>query len=731
MKKWIIFLLVTAFFDIIFFRKLFFPQQQLIITPEWSGGDSVVLQLPWKKSLCDNFKKGEIALWNKNMGFGWPLLAESEVGALNPINLLTCLASDYKTAYNLQFIAHIFIFQIGMFILAIKLKLKQYSQYYLPLIVPFIPIMIFNYMHLSWFVAFCYFPLIIASFINFIERINVKSTLIFVGCFVLQVLSSHIQMVFFTLVCIYLLFIIHGLTNRIDKTKLLSSLFWMTIAVILSGLIAAPQLFPTIEFLANSDRGNINNFGSFSVRFDQNLTIGHMITLISPFIFGDPTNGTYQFRTQPHPWESNFFIYYTPLFFLIVFLVKIKKIIKTRYVKELIILWFALLLIALGKNSPISFIQGIPPFVFFRFPNRFALLMVFLLLVFSSYGFNYLVGQLKTRLQAIIFLATIFLFFFESSRMFNYFHVLRPAQSVFPSNRIMDFIQGKRLYTPYEDFRFMEIPYEKYGYFYHNFDYLNLIDRLLLPNVNVVYQTPSLIVKTGPNLSRAPYFYNAILDASDEANLNIKSETDRTYYFGNSASNILKMAGVDYILTASKLQPSRLLIPVIEDSSSDPIIQIYRLDTPQLRLNFTTQLRLVNSVGQFKKIINEGNYQNLALIEDQNLIDRFSSLSENRLINSKIILDEDQKLLFQIETNKNGFLTVADTYYPGWHAYVDGKETKIYRANLMFRGIVLPKGNHTVEFKYIPHSFYLGLAVSAATSLCLTVVFILKRKRLS
>lgn len=43
---------------------------------------------------------------------------------------------------------------------------------------------------------------------------------------------------------------------------------------------------------------------------------------------------------------------------------------------------------------------------------------------------------------------------------------------------------------------------------------------------------------------------------------------------------------------------------------------------------------------------------------------------------------------------------------------MDGKETKIYRANLAFRAIEVPKGRHTVVFKYVPMSFYIGLALT-------------------
>ena len=44
----------------------------------------------------------------------------------------------------------------------------------------------------------------------------------------------------------------------------------------------------------------------------------------------------------------------------------------------------------------------------------------------------------------------------------------------------------------------------------------------------------------------------------------------------------------------------------------------------------------------------------------------------------------------------------------GWRAYVDGNETKIYRTNHDFMGIIVPAGQHKVEFRYAPESFYIS-----------------------
>lgn len=63
---------------------------------------------------------------------------------------------------------------------------------------------------------------------------------------------------------------------------------------------------------------------------------------------------------------------------------------------------------------------------------------------------------------------------------------------------------------------------------------------------------------------------------------------------------------------------------------------------------------------------------------------------------------------------RSGLLVLADLYYPGWRATVDGEPTRIYRANVICRAVALPAGEHAVAFVYKPPTFYVGLGVSLA-----------------
>jgi uncharacterized membrane protein YfhO len=72
----------------------------------------------------------------------------------------------------------------------------------------------------------------------------------------------------------------------------------------------------------------------------------------------------------------------------------------------------------------------------------------------------------------------------------------------------------------------------------------------------------------------------------------------------------------------------------------------------------------------------------------------------------------------EIKTRSYGprLLFMSETWYPYWHATVDGKETPIYRANYAFRAIVVPKGEHTVKFYYEDPNYITGRSVSLASN---------------
>ena len=83
---------------------------------------------------------------------------------------------------------------------------------------------------------------------------------------------------------------------------------------------------------------------------------------------------------------------------------------------------------------------------------------------------------------------------------------------------------------------------------------------------------------------------------------------------------------------------------------------------------------------------------------------------------------KETESLLKVSTPRDGLLFVSDTWYPGWEAYIDGRETKIYMANYAFRAIKVSSGEHEVRFVYRPKSFFDGLKVTGVAFFLLILI---------
>ena len=68
----------------------------------------------------------------------------------------------------------------------------------------------------------------------------------------------------------------------------------------------------------------------------------------------------------------------------------------------------------------------------------------------------------------------------------------------------------------------------------------------------------------------------------------------------------------------------------------------------------------------------------------------------------------------EVTSSGDGFLFFSEAWYPAWTGFVDGVRVPIERVNVMFRGIAVPKGRHTVEMVYSSLPFRIGLWMSLA-----------------
>ncbi|MFZ6010605.1 MAG: YfhO family protein [Bacteroidota bacterium] len=74
-------------------------------------------------------------------------------------------------------------------------------------------------------------------------------------------------------------------------------------------------------------------------------------------------------------------------------------------------------------------------------------------------------------------------------------------------------------------------------------------------------------------------------------------------------------------------------------------------------------------------------------------------------------------LKYQSSSKSNSLAVFSEIYYAeGWKALIDGQEAPILRADYILRALVIPAGDHSIEFKFEPDAYHVGNKITMASS---------------
>ena len=83
---------------------------------------------------------------------------------------------------------------------------------------------------------------------------------------------------------------------------------------------------------------------------------------------------------------------------------------------------------------------------------------------------------------------------------------------------------------------------------------------------------------------------------------------------------------------------------------------------------------------------------------------------------------EDNEIAINLNAKRDALLVLAEAWYPGWQAEVNGTTAEAIPVNYWMRAIPIPKGESTVEFYYRERKLPAGLALSAIALIAALVV---------
>ncbi|MDP8214975.1 MAG: YfhO family protein [Candidatus Euphemobacter frigidus] len=182
-------------------------------------------------------------------------------------------------------------------------------------------------------------------------------------------------------------------------------------------------------------------------------------------------------------------------------------------------------------------------------------------------------------------------------------------------------------------------------------------------------------------------------------------------------SRLLDLMNTRFVITPSDVA---LDLPWFREALSTAGSKIWKNRRAADRALVSSRARVITTPSAVLRALNRADYQPAEeVIFEESPPPRFLKKGEGGT--ARVVEYGSQEITIRAELDGPGILLVNESWSPGWKAYVDGEEQKIYRANYLMRAVCLEAGSHTVRFIYRPHSFIIG-AVISVTALVILII---------
>jgi len=743
----------------------------------FAGVDHTKLNMPIKYMDVMAVRNGEIPLWNPYIATGAPQMAEGEPGTFYIVNLIDHLPGDFYYWYGINIILHFLIAGLTCYALLRYKGAGKIPATIFSILFQFSPFYMLHLAAMAMFQLIAWVPLLILLFDMVLDGRRPAWNTFWGVLLMFQMLCiGSPQMITFSYLALISLGIARAIIDR-DKGVVFRAAIFLTATASGGALLAALQMLQAIEFNQHSIRGVELWTGFHAHGTWLNLSRLHTLYLYPAC----------DFKTLINLEEAVGFgssqIYIGLLSMLMVSFAIWDKEARRRAAPYL---WASLimLLFAFGYNFPVTqWLTNIPPFSYFRFLGRTAILFVLFSMVSGSIAMEMLLSRrddigkyLRKALitTGAIVVLTLILFFISNqdapSRAWMilgidvilvglfYISALKPGHvKVYLAVAIV-IVQ-----------LFMMFPYArmltqtKKG-FEDSFLLMNKIaadDEVGLKRVmngfdpwvvdpdgltNLHYTSREWLIDPMEGLAgvlsrvgcmhiylplyemkwKEIIFDRLLIDLrNDPTSIEVKNR------------NICRTLGINYIAVESDI----LDIPGFEPWEDEATKFSYR-ETARMFRNSNPYPRffLTRNIRRQRMVDKEGEARGQWFFLNKQIFD-----TTPKEIMGVVIPDDQKPPVFpdnewevpgEIRMTRDGFnsyelevtcaktccLVVRESYFPGWEVRVDGKPEKIYQADFVNRAVYVPEGTHSVEFIYRPEGFRKGLLISTISMLLFILI---------
>jgi hypothetical protein len=746
--------------------------------------------MPWRLLAWDTLRSGSWPLWNPLVGMGAPLLANYQSALLYPATWflfgLQAIGGNALMAWGqtLVVVFHIIWAGIGMALLIRCLRLNVLAQTVGGLAFSLSGYLVARAGFLSINAAVAWLPwilyagwIITSTFGRIKEKRRllslVRTTIPLILCLVLQLLAGHAQTTFYTLLLLAAWMVFWGWQAQ-KLRGVLSAIGYLLFSLAAAVTVSAVQLVPTAEYLLQSQR-------AAAVAYDQAVNYSFLplrfLTLIAPDFFGNPAHGNYLLHSDNF-WEDAIYIGFIPLIAAVGWIFKNVFLEKKGHVngtdssqpplRALTIFLGVIILcsfiLALGRFTPVFpfLYQNIPTFNLFQAPARFTLLAEVAMALLAAMGIHawqrpklkarewtrrgiavsiavllgsglgiFLMANMKgafvsaTALVGVWGISAGFLSLYlpereSSKKVWSWIVIsvvtldllisgwgLNPGidSTVYSDaasglNEVNSLRSGQRIYIDSSSENTL-----KFSQFFQFNDFTQPVDErqllaAILPDSNMLVSIPS-----ANNFDpMVPGRYARWMDY-------LSSQSDlKTYEF------LLSLMDVG-------------LVESVDTSRPDEII--YRAIPAQRLRWYNCIVSAFNEEDAWNKTMALGNTSGgdpKAVVVENSTPEESGACTTSIPTVLNVEQEKPDRIDISIGTKVDGWLMISSTWYPGWKAYIDGKNVPVSRADYLFMAVNVPGGSHQISLVYQPESFAIGGAVSLMSILLIILALVFEKR---
>lgn len=747
--------IIVFFYPFLFFGKIPIPADTIVgmyhpwrdaMREDFSNGvpyknplitDPVRQQYVWREVSIEELKQGKLPLWNPYSFSGTPLLANFQSAVFYPLNILFFIL-PFSVAWGIGILMQPLLSGVFLYLYLRHFAVNQYAAALGGLAFSFSG---FSIAWLEWNTVvhtILWLPLALLS----IEKVLRASTApwivgliptmtkwlcVFTVSLICSLFAGHLQVFFYTLSFLIVYLLCRFIQLREKKLKIL---LHFTFYIFIVAAITSIQWVPTFQFIQQSarevDQGSWEKPGWF-------IPWQHLLQFIAPDFFGNPATNNYWGE-----WNYGEFVGYIgilPLLFVLYALI-FRNDRKTWLFGGATIV--CLLMALPSPLAELPYRWNIP-FLGTSQPTRLLSLICFCLSILAAFGLDDWIKRgtaRKTLICGMILLGVLtagWLFALEPD---VFFQTLTPVvRSVAKKNLILptaligcsllllffqlfgrtikatkffreelfgfvvllvvaaDLLRFGWKFTPFSPMEWLYPQTEILQYIKDNQGYQRTMatDRRILPsNMSAAYGIYDISGYDPLYLLS----YNQLVGAWTKNNPDIKpSAFNRILTPENPDSFFTDLLGVKYVVSFGEHQSQKLKFIMNEG-------QTYLYENPTVfpKAFFVQNIVLVkNKHEEMKRMYElEDSLRTTAVTTEPVSL---SSLPLMDRESARVVEYTPSTIRIITTTMTDRLMVLTDPWYPTWRASVDGREVKTLEVDFLFRGVVVPRGEHTVELK--------------------------------